>query len=75
MTTSLVPTDTALSIDPDERITRAEAMARLGISSTTLTRYFERGTLTPIRATVGRRTFLSAGEVERVRRGRLALDS
>jgi AraC-like DNA-binding protein len=79
MSAPLANTDTALSsdpvrADPGERISRAEAAARLGVSGTTLTRYFQLGTLTPIRTTVGRRTYVLAADVERVRRARLGLD-
>jgi hypothetical protein len=60
--------------DPSERLTRSEAMYRLGVSHTTLARYIADGTLPVIRATVGRRCWILAGEVERVRRARLGLD-
>lgn len=57
------------------RLTRHEAMDRLGISKTTLARYVADGTLPIIRASVGGRVWFLASEVERVRRARLALDS
>lgn len=66
-------TDTGTPID--ERLSRAEAIARLGISHTTLDLYIARGTLPVIRSTVGRRTWILASEVERVRRARLGIDS
>jgi DNA-binding transcriptional MerR regulator len=78
MTTPSTATDTATStdapFDPTERITRAEAMRRLGVSGTTLDRYFASGLLPVVRTTIGRRTFTLAGDVERVRRARLGLD-
>jgi predicted site-specific integrase-resolvase len=49
-------------------------MAQLGVSKTTLARYVADGTLPIIRASVGRRVWFLASEVERVRRARLALD-
>lgn len=69
-------TDTAtLTTTERERVTRAEACARLGISTTTLHRYMARGHLHPIRATIGQRTWFYADEVERVRLARLGLES
>lgn len=58
-----------------ERITRSEAMHRLGVSHTTLARYIADGTLPIIKATIGNRTWMLASEVERVRRARLGLDA
>jgi len=57
------------------RLTREEAMSTLGVSKTTLARYVADGTLPIIRASVGRRVWFLASEVERVRRARLGLDS
>jgi excisionase family DNA binding protein len=59
---------------PPDRLTRAEAIERLGVSKTTLARYVVDGTLPIIRASVGRRVWFLASEVERVRRARLGLD-
>jgi len=50
-------------------------MSALGVSKTTLARYVADGTLPIIRASVGRRVWFLASEVERVRRARLGLDS
>ena len=69
----LCPMDT--HTPPDERISRTEAMHRLDVSHTTLSRYIADGTLPVIRATVGRRTWIMASDVERVRRARAGLDS
>jgi excisionase family DNA binding protein len=60
---------------PPDRLTREEAMGALGVSKTTLARYVADGTLPIIRASVGRRVWFLASEVERVRRARLGLDS
>jgi hypothetical protein len=78
MTTNMSPVDTAVSTASDpaaELISRAETVRRLGISHTTLDRYLAEGILTAIKTTVGRRTWLPAADVERVRRARLGLDS
>jgi hypothetical protein len=76
MDTNTRHADNTMSIEdePAERVTRSEAMYRLGVSHTTLARYIADGTLPVIRATVGRRCWILASEVERVRRARLGLD-
>lgn len=72
MTAHLTPVDASTSTA--ELISRAETLRRLGVSPRTLDRYLAEGILTPIRTTIGRRTWLPAADVERVRRARLGLD-
>lgn len=55
----------------DELITRAEAARRLGVTTTTIDTYRARGHLGTVRASIGRRTWIPAADVERVRRARL----
>jgi hypothetical protein len=77
MTTDTRHTDTMMSTQhppAPERVSRAEAARRIGVSHTTLDRYLAEGILAPIRTTVGRRTWILATDVERVRRARLGLD-
>lgn len=58
-----------------QRVSRAEAARRLGVSEHTIDRYTAAGTLPAIRTTIGRRTWIDAADVERVRVARLGLES
>jgi predicted site-specific integrase-resolvase len=60
--------------DTSERISRKEAARRLGVHPATVDRYCGDGLIRAVRATVGRRTWLIAADVERVRLARLGLD-
>lgn len=56
-----------------KRITRTETLQWLGISTTTLHRYIERGHLHPIKASIGHRVWFYEDEVDAVHHARHGL--
>ena len=55
------------------RMSRREAAQHLGVTENTIDRYVAAGTLPAIRSTIGRRTWILATDVERVRLAREGL--